>query len=308
MKSLRSVRPPTRVQSACHSSLLFQTRSICPGDTADRRARGIQFLCSRLQAGTVPFGDKDSGTGVNVRSRMSLGGLLYDSIKQIRAMRKTQAPQVDAIFETLPKDAPLMMTAKSPEADACAPSPVPSSGVQECKSANAKGEKSRKGEASDAKDSNSDTPASHGSHAGQSSATDGLPPPPLILQLASYGPANPPPGLRQLREQMQHQQHQQQQQQHFIPELQANIHSHHPNGGIGIGGHSYTGQNGHFGHGQHTQYSQYGQNAYHDQQNMSGYSELSTYPSSNDWSSTVPMDMASLPNDSDQWLQYVHIP
>jgi hypothetical protein len=81
-------------------------RSICPGDTADRRARGIQFLCSRLQEGNLP--PAPTTPGVSVRSRMSLGGLLYDSIRQIKAMRAANHPGVTTAFpERMP---PLLET------------------------------------------------------------------------------------------------------------------------------------------------------------------------------------------------------
>jgi hypothetical protein len=62
-----------------------QDRSICPRDPPDRRARAIKFLASRLQNGAVP-----ATPGASVRSRMSLGGLLYDAIIQLKAMRITE--------------------------------------------------------------------------------------------------------------------------------------------------------------------------------------------------------------------------
>jgi hypothetical protein len=63
----------------------MQDRSVCPRDPPDRRARAIKFLASRLQNGAVP-----ATPGASVRSRMSLGGLLYDAIIQLKAMRITE--------------------------------------------------------------------------------------------------------------------------------------------------------------------------------------------------------------------------
>jgi hypothetical protein len=66
---------------------IMKARSLVPGDISDRRALAIRFLASRLQAGSLPA---TPTAGVSVRSRMSLGGLLYDSIRHIKAVHDAE--------------------------------------------------------------------------------------------------------------------------------------------------------------------------------------------------------------------------
>jgi hypothetical protein len=66
---------------------IMKARSLVRGDISDRRALAIRFLASRLQAGNLPAAPTP---GVSVRSRMSLGGLLYDSIRHIKAVHDAE--------------------------------------------------------------------------------------------------------------------------------------------------------------------------------------------------------------------------
>jgi hypothetical protein len=78
---------------------VMKMRSIFPGDVAERRSQGLRFLCAHLQKGTPVV--TQSATGAPVRSRMSLGGLLYDSLRQIKAMRAAKLPGVEEVFNRM---------------------------------------------------------------------------------------------------------------------------------------------------------------------------------------------------------------
>lgn len=75
---------------------IMKSRSIYPGDIAERRALGLRLLCSHLQNAT-PL-TNHSTPGIGVRSRMSLGGLLYDSIVQVKNLRASKTPGVEGVF------------------------------------------------------------------------------------------------------------------------------------------------------------------------------------------------------------------